>query len=169
MNPVVDVLKVLSVVAMFFVAPPSFGQKITDTKVTEVKPIVKPVDKATPTGQVSLANTIWDISKMKSKASEPTVLSYAAAKADPELMSKLFCYCGCDVSEDMPSLLTCFQSAHSTECHLCQEEALLASRLHKNGLSTREIQVRVDRKYSSTYPFETPSELLKRYEKSRLY
>lgn len=169
MNRVVDLLKVLSVLtvaAMFFSQPPSFGQKNTDSKVPGVKPVARPAGKTLPPAQVSpLAKTIWDGPKAEGAVAQ----SYAAAKAQPELMSKLFCYCGCDVSENMPSLLTCFQSNHSTDCNICQEEALLASRLHKKGLAIREIQVQVDRQYSSRYPFDTPSELLKRYEKARLY
>ncbi|HEY9789270.1 MAG TPA: PCYCGC motif-containing (lipo)protein [Candidatus Obscuribacterales bacterium] len=115
---------------------------------------------AVTTQQTALANTIWDYSRTKGNAHA----SYAAAKAEPELMSKLFCYCGCDVVDKMTSLLTCFQSNHSVDCSICQDEALYAFNLKKTGSSDAEIRKQLDRHFSHLYPFTKDSEIFKKYK-----
>ena len=94
-------------------------------------------------------------------------MSYAAAKAQPELMSKLFCYCGCDASEKMSSLLSCFQTDHSVDCNICRDEALLAVKLKKDGMPLRDIQKHVDDQFAIRYPYREKTEFLKQYEASR--
>src|ERR1700679_2837957 len=42
--------------------------------------------------------------------------SYEAAKEIPDVCCKLFCYCGCDVSEKHTNLLECFASDHGVDC-----------------------------------------------------
>ncbi len=92
---------------------------------------------------------------------------YASAKACPEVMEKLFCYCGCDLTDSHNSLLDCFTSTHGVDCHICQEEAVLANKLHKDGVPTSEIQKTIDDKYSSQYPFEQPTPTYQKYKASR--
>lgn len=94
---------------------------------------------------------------------------YAAAKNCPEVMEKLFCYCGCDLTDSHTSLLDCFTSLHGVDCHICQEEALLAMKLNKDGVSIKEIQKTVDEKYSTQYPFESDTATYKKYKTGRLY
>ncbi len=94
---------------------------------------------------------------------------YASAKACPEVMEKLFCYCGCDLTDSHTSLLDCFTSMHGIDCHICQEEALLANKMHKDGTSIADIQKEIDEKYSKEYPFEQDTPAYKKYKSTRLW
>jgi hypothetical protein len=94
---------------------------------------------------------------------------YASAKAKPEIMEKLFCYCGCDLTDKHTNLLDCFTSMHGVDCHICQEEAILALKMHKEGATMTEIQKAVDEKYSHEYPFEQDTPNYRKYKESRLY
>ncbi len=94
-----------------------------------------------------------------------------AAKRIPEICSKLFCYCGCELSDKHTSLLDCFTSDHGVDCNICQEEALLALKLHTQGKDLPEIQKAIDQKYVAEYNsvFDEPSEQLKKYREARLW
>lgn len=94
---------------------------------------------------------------------------YAAAKAAPEVMEKIFCYCGCDLTDNHLSLLDCFTSIHGVDCHICQEEALLAHKMSKDSTPIKEIQRIIDEKYASQYPFESDTPTYKKYKATRLY
>ncbi len=96
-------------------------------------------------------------------------MGYASAKAAPEVMARLFCYCGCDVSDSHSWLIDCFTSDHGKDCHICQEEAVLALRLHRDGASMTEIQQRIDQDFSKHYPFEEPTATYKKYKENRLW
>jgi hypothetical protein len=95
-------------------------------------------------------------------------MGYAAAKAAPEVMSKLFCYCGCDETDKHSALIDCFTGTHGVDCHICQEEAVLGLKMFRDGASIPEIQKRVDSTYSSMYPFTEKTEALKKYETTHL-
>ncbi len=92
---------------------------------------------------------------------------YAAAQQIPEICAKLFCYCGCDLTDCHGDLLDCFTCDHGVDCKICQDEAILALKLHKKGKSLEDIQKAIDKKYSKEYPFEAESEALKKYKASR--
>ncbi|MGD9679626.1 MAG: CYCXC family (seleno)protein [Candidatus Obscuribacterales bacterium] len=94
---------------------------------------------------------------------------YAAARQIPEIVEKLFCYCGCDLTDCHGSLLDCFTSDHGVDCHICQEEAIIALRLHQKGKSLAYIQKKIDKKYEKEYPFEIESNTLKKYKAERLW
>ncbi len=96
-------------------------------------------------------------------------VGYAAARACPEILDKLFCYCGCDRTDGHNALLDCFTSEHGVYCDDCQEEAILANKLNKDGKSMKDIQEAVDKKFSRHYPFEKPSLRYQKYKDSRLY
>lgn len=96
-------------------------------------------------------------------------IGYASAKQIPEICSKLFCYCGCDITDNHSSLLDCYTSMHGVDCHICQEEATLALRLHRDGVAMAEIQKQVDEGYQNRYPFQQPSPALRKYIASRLW
>ena len=96
-------------------------------------------------------------------------MGYAAAGAVPKICAKLFCYCGCDSTDNHTSLLDCFTSTHGNDCHICQEEALMALRMQKEGKSLKEIQKSVDDTYSHMYPFKNPTPALKDYREHKLY
>ncbi len=98
-------------------------------------------------------------------------LGYAAAKKIPDICAKLFCYCGCDLTDEHTSLLDCFTSEHGADCNICQEEAILALKMKNEGKSLAEIQKAIDTRYLKEYEatFATPSEALKKYRAQRLW
>ncbi len=94
---------------------------------------------------------------------------YAAAKEIPDVCAKIFCFCGCDITDKHISLLDCFTSDHGVGCPICIEEALIALNMHKKGKSICEIQFAIDKRYERQYPFDSPSETLKKYKSERLW
>ena len=96
-------------------------------------------------------------------------VGYAAAKSAPEVMSKLFCYCGCDITDKHKQLIDCFTSSHGVDCHICQEEAVLGLKLHRAGVPLASIQRQIDEEYAKHYPFQEESASLKQYKATRLW
>lgn len=97
-------------------------------------------------------------------------MCYMAAKQIPKLCQKLFCYCGCDYTDEHTTLLDCYTSDHSVDCSYCQGEAMMAFKMHRKGASDAEIQKAVDLNWGPHYPFiEQPSEAIKKYWKSRIW
>lgn len=94
---------------------------------------------------------------------------YAACKEVPAICDKLFCYCGCDLTDCHGSLLDCFTNDHGEDCHICQEEAIIALKLHKKGKTLSDIQKEVDKKFEKEYPFEVESPALQKYKANRLW
>ena len=91
-------------------------------------------------------------------------LGYAAAEQCPEIIAKLFCYCGCDGKEfSHTSLLDCFTCDHGADCQICTDEALIAAQMKKQGKSIPEIQKVIDDRYEKEYPFEQPTPAYKNY------
>jgi hypothetical protein len=93
----------------------------------------------------------------------PIRLGYSAASKFPEIIAKLFCYCGCDQANNHDSLLTCFRSDHGADCQICQEEAIVASQLASRACSLKEIQAKIESSFGKKYPFKQPSAALKKY------
>lgn len=94
---------------------------------------------------------------------------YMAAKEAPDVCLKLFCYCGCDLTDEHNSLLDCFTSDHGVDCHICQEEALIGLKMKRQGKSIAEIQKAVDIMFYKQYPFDEVSPALKKYRTERLW
>ncbi|HEY9733274.1 MAG TPA: CYCXC family (seleno)protein [Drouetiella sp.] len=90
-------------------------------------------------------------------------VGYQAAQTCPEVIAKLFCYCGCDMTDKHSSLLDCFVTEHGADCQICTDEAVIAAQMKKDGKSIAEIQKAVDDKYSHEYPFQDASPALKKY------
>jgi hypothetical protein len=75
--------------------------------------------------------------------------AYAAAKAIPETLAQLPCYCHCDRGFGHKSLHTCFVDDHASHCAVCVDEALLAYKLQKEeGMSPEKIRETIIAKYS---------------------
>lgn len=98
-------------------------------------------------------------------------LGYEAAQQAPEICSKLFCYCGCDMTDNHSSLLDCFTSDHGVDCSICQQEALIALKMKNEHKGLAEIQKAIDLKYTKEYEatFSKPSDALRNYRASRLW
>lgn len=137
----------------------------------------KTVETKTATQEQSDKNTAKQNSKeaeiLKAKVMNPSQFSgmasfgYAAAQACPEVMAKLFCYCGCDLTDNHSSLLDCFTCNHGVDCHICQEEAVMALKLHKDGVPDEQIQKQIDDRYSSEYPFQEDTLAYRKYKATR--
>jgi hypothetical protein len=113
---------------------------------------------------------VLDPSQFKNARFEPDVSpAYAAAKACPEIMEKLFCYCGCDLTEKHSSLLSCFVVDHGAYCPECKDEAIMAEKMHKDGRSITEIQKAIDLEFAKQYPFENDTPAYAKYKSARLW
>ncbi|MBY0549165.1 MAG: PCYCGC domain-containing protein [Candidatus Obscuribacterales bacterium] len=96
----------------------------------------------------------------------PTVpAAYAIAKKHPDILERLFCYCGCDLTERHVTLLDCFTDSdeHGASCSECIDEAFLADQLFRDGATMARIQQIVDEQFCPKYPF-APSERTKTYK-----
>lgn len=97
-------------------------------------------------------------------------MAYMAAKEIPALAQKLFCYCGCDYTDEHTSLLDCYTCDHSVDCDYCKGEIMMAFKMHRKGASVAEIQKTIDLNWGPHYPFyEQPSDAVKKYWKTRLW
>jgi hypothetical protein len=66
----------------------------------------------------------------------------------PEVMDGIRCNCGCTEPPLLRSLLSCFEGrGMARDCVICQGQARLAVRLHKEGKSLDEIRAAIDAKF----------------------
>jgi hypothetical protein len=77
------------------------------------------------------------------------VESYAAARAVPQVLDGLYCYCDCARHSGHRSLLTCFESEHGGFCDVCMGEAVLAQQLTARGESLDAIRRAIDGQFGS--------------------
>jgi hypothetical protein len=73
--------------------------------------------------------------------------AYAAAREIPDVLDGLYCVCGCREGMGHRSLLACYETKQPSGCPGCQDEALLALRLHQDGKSLDEIRTAVDKEF----------------------
>lgn len=117
--------------------------------------------------QQALAAKVLDPKRFRTEhwQDKPMVpLSYEIAKKRPDMLERLFCYCGCDLTEKHKSLLDCFTDPdeHGSTCSECIDEAFLADRLYRDGATMARIQQMVDEEFCSKYPF-SPAERTSTY------
>lgn len=75
---------------------------------------------------------------------------YEAARAIPQTLAQLPCYCHCDKGFGHKSLHTCFVDDHAAHCAVCIDEALLAYKLEKEEkLKPEQIRERIIAKYAA--------------------
>ncbi|HEX6049428.1 MAG TPA: PCYCGC motif-containing (lipo)protein [Gemmatimonadaceae bacterium] len=66
----------------------------------------------------------------------------------PHVVDGIRCRCGCAELEGNYSLLSCYEGdGMAGHCEVCQGEARLAYRLHKQGKSLNEIRAAIDAKF----------------------
>ncbi|MEP6507351.1 MAG: PCYCGC motif-containing (lipo)protein [Gemmatimonadales bacterium] len=66
----------------------------------------------------------------------------------PEVLDGIRCNCGCTAPPDLRSLLSCFEGkGMARDCSICQGQARLAVRLHKEGKSLSDIRTAIDAKF----------------------
>lgn len=77
-----------------------------------------------------------------------TEKAYQIAQEMPDVIDELYCYCECDKHSGHRSLLSCYTDNHAANCDICQDEALEAAQLVKQGHGMAEIRSRIDGKFS---------------------
>ncbi len=76
--------------------------------------------------------------------------AYLVAKAIPQTLAQLPCYCECDRGYGHKSLHSCFVDDHASQCAVCVDEALLAYKLQKEEkLTPDQVRQRIIEKYST--------------------
>ena len=80
----------------------------------------------------------------------PAQQAYKAARAIPQTLAQLPCYCHCDRGMGHKSLHSCFEDDHASHCTVCVDEALLAYRLQKEqNLSAEQVRQKIIEKYGN--------------------
>ena len=77
-----------------------------------------------------------------------TERAYQVAQEISDTIDQLYCYCECDKHSGHVTLLSCFTDNHAANCDICQDEALDAAKLMKQGYGMAEIRSRIDGKFS---------------------
>ena len=76
---------------------------------------------------------------------------YDQVREIPHVVDGIRCHCGCASWEGFYSLLTCYeQNGMAQACLICQGQAKLVYRLHKDGWSLNGIRASVDAAFSES-------------------
>ncbi len=75
--------------------------------------------------------------------------SYRIARAHPDLLAKLHCYCRCDVRLGHRNLLDCYRDSHAASCGICMGEAKDADEMTKRGASVEQIRDALRARYEN--------------------
>ena len=73
--------------------------------------------------------------------------AYQVAKEIPQTLAQLPCFCECDRSRGHKSLHSCYEDTHSVTCPICQDGALFAGELKKEGLSDSQVRDKLIARY----------------------
>jgi len=75
--------------------------------------------------------------------------AYVVARAIPQTLAQLPCYCHCDRGMGHKSLHSCFEDDHASHCATCVDEALMAYRLQTEAkLSADQVREKIIEKYA---------------------
>ena len=67
----------------------------------------------------------------------------------PEIADGIRCNCGCTDEPELRSLLSCFEGrGMARDCVVCQGQARIAIRMHKEGKTLDQIRAAVDAKFA---------------------
>lgn len=73
--------------------------------------------------------------------------AYQVAKDIPEVLAELPCFCGCMQNFGHENNLFCFRDEHGSGCSMCEDIALDARDMHKQGLSIDRIKEAIRSRY----------------------
>jgi hypothetical protein len=146
-------------------APSGSAVPVASSNNNASKAVTNKADATQAPGRQEQNKPVLDPNKYFGKAKA----GYAAAKECPEICAKLFCYCGCDLTDEHVSLLDCFTTDHGVDCYICQEEALAALKMKQQGKGLAEIQKVIDLAYKKEYPFDDKSPAYKKYQAAKLW
>jgi hypothetical protein len=74
--------------------------------------------------------------------------AYQVAKDIPEVLEQLPCFCGCMNNRGHKNNLFCFSDEHGSGCEICEDIALDARDMHKQGWSIQKIKDTIIERYS---------------------
>jgi hypothetical protein len=81
--------------------------------------------------------------------------AYQIATETPEVLNKLYCWCGCENRGIHRSNLGCFEGEMAVNCAICRGTAEIASRMTKDGVTdTGKIQAAVDMEWGPEWAQE---------------
>ena len=75
--------------------------------------------------------------------------AYRAVREIPVTIAQMPCYCYCDRGMGHKSLYSCFEDEHAAHCAVCVNEALLAHKLEKDGMTVPQIRERINETFGS--------------------
>jgi hypothetical protein len=91
------------------------------------------------------AERVLPDAKLADKSAAPV---YAMVREIPEVVDGIRCNCGCADLDGFYSLLTCYeQGGMAQHCRICQGQAKLAHKMHKEGFSLNAIRRAVDAEF----------------------
>ena len=74
--------------------------------------------------------------------------AFAMVREIPQVVDGIRCNCGCAELEGFYSLLSCYeQNGMAQHCAICQGQAKLAHKMHKDGFSLDAIRRAIDAEY----------------------
>ncbi|MCC6545376.1 MAG: hypothetical protein IT392_12915 [Nitrospirae bacterium] len=77
-----------------------------------------------------------------------TAYTYQIAREIPAVLDNIYCYCHCQKHSGHNSLLSCYTDEHGAFCDICQNEAIRAYELYKEGKDVQAIKKMVDREFA---------------------
>ena len=101
-----------------------------------------------PTPRVGI--TAAKVATKEQLAHRPKMIPlFDSVREIPGVIDGIRCNCGCAAAPGFYSLLTCFEgeAAMAMHCPVCQGQARLAARMHKEGKTLDEIRVAVDAQF----------------------
>lgn len=76
-----------------------------------------------------------------------TAYTYQIAKEIPEILDNIYCYCNCQIHSGHKSLLSCYTDKHAAFCDICQNQAIRAYELYKEGKDIMTIKKMEDKEF----------------------
>ena len=108
------------------------------TPATEAKNVVPAYFETAP-NRASLGPTL-----APEKFTGLTRDAYRAVREIPVTIAQMPCYCHCDRGMGHKSLYSCFEDDHASHCAVCVNEALMALKLDKEGMTAPQIRDRIN-------------------------
>jgi hypothetical protein len=94
------------------------------------------------------ASRVLSASQIEHKEAAPV---YELVREIPQVVDGIRCYCGCAETPGNYSLLSCYEAnGMAQHCLVCQGEARLVHRLHRNGWSLNGIRTAVDAQFGGS-------------------
>jgi hypothetical protein len=123
---------------------------IPGTATLAMLPPLQPTPHSTPHPTPRRGITGAKVLTKKDLAAHPKLVPlFDSVRAIPGIIDGIHCNCGCTNPPVFYSLLSCFEGlGMARDCVICQGQARLAVRLHKEGKSLVEIRAAVDAKFA---------------------